>query len=367
MRNYQDGDVVHRLGAAANASNLHAWRSQGDALADACVAQLGRLRPEQLLQAVEARAQHQGGVYQGFLEQCYSVPAWVDFQQIQDAQRWFARIVPLHWLVLLCGSLVEGYAFDKIVHVLTQTERLNKDATRRVVETTQMLHRMLTPDGMQPGGCGHRTLMEVRLLHASMRTFIESSGRWQTSQGVRPINQQEMIGTIIAFDYLVVRGVERLGLVLSNRERQAVHHLWRYAGYLLGVDSQLLTTSWQQQQAFTHDYYQHLYNPTASGAVLANSVLTSVAERSPFHLSLPVLQTISRHLIGDSLANQFGFQSSPSGQMTLGMIRTFTRCSGVLLRHLPDPALVLIERLGLLWGDWALRLWMLYLRPATRR
>jgi ER-bound oxygenase mpaB/B'/Rubber oxygenase, catalytic domain len=38
----------------------------------------------------------------------------------------------------------------------------------------------------------------------------------------------------------VLDGLSRLGYRFSQVEREALVHLWRYAGYLLGVDPELL-------------------------------------------------------------------------------------------------------------------------------
>ena len=66
-----------------------------------------------------------------------------------------------------------GYAHNKPSQVLVATGRLQKDVSRRIYETGQMLHNIIGDDGLRPGGLGQLTLMEVRLLHAAVRQFAQ--------------------------------------------------------------------------------------------------------------------------------------------------------------------------------------------------
>ncbi|WP_101675616.1 oxygenase MpaB family protein [Alloalcanivorax mobilis] len=318
--------------------NLQRWRQVQDPLADACLASISFRRPSGLLDEVERRAVEQGGVYRDFLEHCHSVPAWVDFQAMDLGRRMYRRHGALQGLVLMCSSLVEGYAHNKPSQVLVATGRLQEDVSRRIYETGQMLHNIAAPEGLRPGGLGHRTLMEVRLLHAAVRRHLDDSGRWNSDLYDLPINQEDMAGTVLEFDYMVVRGLRRLGLYISRREHEAMHYFWRYAGYLLGVDEALLTATIEEQEILALQLTSHLYEPTADSEALAKALLRDMANKPPFHLPYDVLLAISRFLIGDAMADDLRIHNRVSSAAAVRMLRATLGVASLGQRLLPERA-----------------------------
>ncbi|MDX1805291.1 MAG: oxygenase MpaB family protein [Alcanivorax sp.] len=317
---------------------LEKWRQVQDPLADRCVEQLGAMRPSALLDEVERRAVVEGGVFADFLAHCCRVPDWVNFEQMELGRRMYRRHGALQGLVLMCSSLVEGYAHNKPAQVLVATGRLQKDVSRRIYETGQMLHNIAGPQGIRPGSIGHRTLMEVRLLHAAVRLHLQSRGRWPVSYYDLPINQEDMAGTILEFDFMVVRGLRRLGLKISQREHQSMHYFWRYAGYVLGVDEALLTASIEEQEILALQLTSHLYQPTGDSELLAKALLRSMANKPPFHLSYPTLLAVSRYLIGEQVADDLKIKSSESATAALHVLRSAIATASLGMRLLPDPA-----------------------------
>ena len=334
---------------------LDRWRQVCDDKADICIAKIARNKPSGLLSEVEKRAKKEGGDYQEFLDHCFTIPDWVNFDEMEKGRRVYVRFAPLQGLVLLCGSLVEGYAFSKPSQVLVSTGRLKKDVSRRIYETGQMLHNIAGPDGLRPGGVGHRTLMEVRLLHSAVRFFLEGSSKWDEKKYQRPINQEDMAGTVLEFDFMVIRGMRRLGLTLTDEERASMHYFWRYAGYLLGVKEDLLTESWEEQEIMALQLHSHLYSPTKDGAMLARALLRDMTYKPPFNFSLPVLHSISRYLIGDQLADEFGIKSDIPGTVAVRMVKAATYGMSAGYRLLPDPVLKVLEKSALKIGRNALR------------
>ncbi|ERP92819.1 hypothetical protein Q670_08780 [Alcanivorax sp. P2S70] len=323
--------------------NLDRWRQIQDPLADRCAAQIKFTRPSGLLEEVERRAASEGGDFQAFLDHCHAVPHWVDFEEMELGRRMYRRNGALQGLVLMCSSLVEGYAHNKPSQVLVATGRLQKDVSRRIYETGQMLHNIVGDDGLRPGGLGHRTLMEVRLLHAAVRQFLRNNPRWDVEKYDMPINQEDMAGTILEFDFMVVRGLKRLGVNISRREHESMHYFWRYAGYLLGVDESLLTTTLEEQEIMALQLTSHLYDPTPDSESLAKALLKDMSNKAPFNLSYDVLLAFSRYLIGDKVADDLNIYSSVSAGTAVRVVKTAIRAASFGMRMLPDPAKRAVE------------------------
>ncbi|PNE01869.1 hypothetical protein A15D_02550 [Alcanivorax sp. MD8A] len=275
-----------------------------DPLADAVAERIERARPSQMLDEVYARAKSEGGPFADYVDQCHSTPSWVDWQKVEHAARVNLGFANVRAIALLVSSLVEGYSLSKATHVLIATGRLHQDVMRRVYETSQMTHNMNVPGGLRPGAEGHRTVMEVRLLHAMVRKYLRGRG-WETDQYDEPINQEDMAFTIIEFDYLALRGMERMGASLSDDDKVACHHMWRYMAHLNGVCDDMLTDSLDEEIYQYQRIRERQYNPNEEGRLLAQAVITALAGQPPFRLQESLLYELSRICLGDELADVY--------------------------------------------------------------
>ena len=93
---------------------------------------------------------------------------------------------------------------------------------------------------MQRYAKGFEIAVRVRLVHAHVRAALLKSPAWKTDAWGLPINQGDMLGTILEFSVLWIWGLEKLGFLLADREKDDVMHLWRYVGFVSGVESELL-------------------------------------------------------------------------------------------------------------------------------
>lgn len=283
---------------------LDKMRYTCDPLADAVAALIERKRPSQMIDEVFARAKTEGGAFSAYIDHCYTVPTWVDWDKIEHANRVNLSFANVRAIALLVSSLVEGYALSKAAHVLVSTGRLHQDVIRRVYETSQMTHNMSAPGGLRPGAKGHRTIMEVRLLHAMVRKYLNQRG-WDTKTYDEPVNQEDMAFTVIEFDYLAIRGMERMGVTLKPDDKEAIHHLWRYAARLNGVDDALSTQSLDEEIYQYNRIRERQYSPNEESRMLATAVITALAGQPPFNLPEALLYELSRLCLGDELADVY--------------------------------------------------------------
>ena len=66
---------------------------------------------------------------------------------------------------------------------------------------------------------------------------------WDYSSWDQPINQVQLAGTLMLFSLANLAGCQAMGMRFSDRERDAVFHLWRYVGLLMGLHPELVPTS----------------------------------------------------------------------------------------------------------------------------
>ncbi len=221
------------------------WR--GDALADELVAwmhSVGMARGwgtfEKALAARGEGAQDLPQPLRQYIEATQQWPDWVDADKLQRGAR-ALQCSGLHgMMVLRDAGLMAGYQASAINKTLVMTGSLAKGAQRRVAETTVWWLACTEDDGMKPGAPGFQMTLRVRLMHALVRHKLSRSPDWDADELGLPINQLDMQATYLAFSVVQLIALKTTGVWMTPAESEAVMHLWRYIGWLMGVEEDLL-------------------------------------------------------------------------------------------------------------------------------
>ena len=171
------------------------------------------------------------------------VPTWVDWDVIERGAEVLRRSGPLGGIVLGAKSLVHGYASPAGNKPLIFSGRLREQATRRLNETARFVQAVTQRGGLRRDADGFQISVKVRLMHAQVRRMILASGRWQPEHWGAPINQHDLSATSLLFSQSVLMGLRTLGVHVSASEGDSYVHLWRYVGWLMGGDPELLPAS----------------------------------------------------------------------------------------------------------------------------
>jgi hypothetical protein len=276
-------------------------------------------------------------------------PDWVDWDAVIRGQRQLAmQALPVS-ASFLVGGLIESYTAPGIARILTETGRLADTTSRRIFETGQMVFDCAVEGSLTPGRMGHRTLLKVRLMHAFVRFHALRHGI------TNPINQAEMAFTLGMFGVGVLNGLRRLGLFIPRETAQDYHHLWRTAGYFLGLDQHLLPATVEEAFRLQAKLTSHLQNPDGNSRQLAHAVIDALQAKPPFLLSRRALYALSRQLLGKKLADQLGFPASQRWHYALLATSPIVFASG-LLQARSDRIRRGFQSAGLTFGSWALGL-----------
>lgn len=171
------------------------------------------------------------------------VPAWVDRDVLERGAAVFRRSGLLGGIVLGAKSLVHGYASPAGNKPLIFSGRLREQATRRLNETARFVQAVTQRGGLQRDADGFQISVKVRLMHAQVRRMILASGRWPPEHWGAPINQHDLSATSLLFSQSVLMGLRTLGVRITINEGDSYVHLWRYVGWLMGGDPELLPAS----------------------------------------------------------------------------------------------------------------------------
>ena len=142
--------------------------------------------------------------------------------------------------VLRDAALMGGYQASAINRTLVLTGALAKGAQRRVAETTKWWIDCTTCGGLSRFAPGFKSTVRVRLMHALVRQRVRALPEWDEAYFGMPVNQGDMQATYLGFSVIFLFGQRAMGVPLSRCEAESVMHLWRYIGWLMGVEDELL-------------------------------------------------------------------------------------------------------------------------------
>jgi hypothetical protein len=263
-----------------------------------------------LAQGIEA-VPHAPEALRALFRQLESVPFWVDRERCSLGGATFLRC-RLGFAVLALLALPIIYSWPAGNKPLALSGQLVHRASQRLKDTTRYVFAVCQPDGLSRFSEGFAMTVRVRLIHAQVRRLLLESGHWRSEAWGAPINQCHMAGTNLMFSVGVLDGLTRLGYRFERVEREALIHLWRYAGYLLGVDHELLTADEFEGHRLLDLMFAFEPQPDDDSRALVDALMqTSFNYVRNFKAgrlcSVNLCYGISRALIGNEQAAALGF------------------------------------------------------------
>lgn len=293
--------LLARLGAGgaldpARVARLRAALHEGDPLADALVAHLQEASPTDRVarRALVDRAIDEGlatatrhlgdevpAEVRAFFEDVERDPPWLDRAAVARGAAVVLRLGRKAGWSLGAVSLLSGYLASGTVKPLVATGFLEARARRRLAETLEFVRAVATSGEGAPGSDAWRATLRVRLLHAAIRRGLSRAPSWREDAWGVPINQSDMVGTILQFSVAFVGGLAALGHVLGARDREDVMHLWRWEATLLGVAPDLVPVSFADAVATTRILNATEEGPDDDGRRLARALVAAWSEPRP--------------------------------------------------------------------------------------
>jgi hypothetical protein len=256
-----------------------------------------------------------------YLEQSRELPPWTDPARIKAGGEVFWRFGPKLILILNCYSLPFCYLGRNGAPVLALTNRLVSNPTRRIVETAQMLVDVMQPDGLTGAtGRGRLTIQKVRLMHAAIRRLAPLAAEWKSEYGL-PVNQEDLAGTLMSFSWIALDGLAKLGVELSDDDREAYIHSWNVTGHLLGIEDQLLPDSAAEAKALADAIAAHEFGPSPEGQQLAASLIQMLTHILPGNVFDRVPQLLTSYFLGEKSSAWLGLQPAPLAGLASAPLR----------------------------------------------
>ena len=155
---------------------------------------------------------------------------------LKKGQELFNQKGDLYLAMLGFYSLPYCYAFADGAQVLVRSKRILESIGERLGETGSFVLEIFKPGAFTSSHEAYLVCAKVRLIHAFSRFFVEKYAKdWNPDFG-KPINQEDMIGTNLAFSLIVLRGWRKLGFSVSQEETTLVMQYWKWIGELMGIN-----------------------------------------------------------------------------------------------------------------------------------
>jgi len=332
-----------------NKEFLHSMRVAADPPADRVIADLhatkGLTNIRDLLGVVRERAAQpngEGEIYRQFLEESLRVPAWVDLEKVERGQQVQAAYSAAMGPALFAGSLVGGAMFRSAAMVTAQAGNLTTNPTARVTETALIIAHLAFPGELvKPTGKAREALTRVRLLHAALRHWLVASKRY-TRVDELAINQHDLAITLALFGYVNIRSLALMGVHLNQEETEAYMHMWRFAGFILGIFEHLLPVSYQDQEEFflasCVDEAHPDWIPQATKGILdafAKQASTNTWGIIPYDVAQTFLHQITRYLSGNEWCTGMKIQDLGDNHWSIWTLRLLGGSIGFVNHYVP--------------------------------
>lgn len=265
-----------------------------------------------------------------------ALPPWADQQKMKLAEALFTRTGWEVAMGLFCSALPQAYAAGFGAHVITQTQGMTKHVKQRIFETGQFLFDVLDEGAMQPGGRGALTAKKVRLMHATIRHLIlqRKEPKWDVEKFGKPINQEDMAGTLMTFSVVILDALRILGVPFSAEEADAYLHLWKVIGHYLGVHPDLLPTDLIDAAELMEAIRDRQWRPTEDGKVLTGALVDMMQSYFPGDALDGFPIALIRTLSGDHCADLLGL---PKADWTRAVIDAGTMIDQFIPRDPNSP------------------------------
>ena len=358
-------------------ARFDAMKNAGDPLADATVAAIFAAGDRELVNKImpllhnpEAWPPETPPELKTYLALSQQLPSWADPVILQRAYQFLAvKAVPYN-IVLLYLSLPIMNAWQVGgAQTLALTGQLTQHFARRLSETLRFVRAVIAEQGMSEHGNGIRTTQKVRLMHATIRHYAQSAqcpsdrGYWNPAWG-KPINQEALTATMLAFSTVNVAGLRKFDIKVSEQEEADLLHLWKVIGHILGINDANMPATVKEAGLLWKKFEERNFGASNAGKMLTRAHVDFMRDLVKDE---PVLQrelaksddALLRYLLGYKIAvNMLGVKRPGIAGLIIIFLRDLLGLADVVVdldkslqQWLEDNAEAILRKLQQYWDS----------------
>lgn len=260
------------------------WR--GDPLADDVVAWLhdvgmgvGRPMMERVIEHGLGSVPDVPAPLRRFIEAAQTTPAWVQPDLLAAGARFIQSTSLYGMMVLRDAGLMAGYQASALNQTLLMTGALKRGAQGRVAETTSWWMDCTADNGLARYSAGFKTTLRVRVMHALVRQSVSQRPQWDADKWGLPVNQVDMQATYLGFSVVHLLSLRVSGVVVTQKDSEAMMHFWRYLGWLMGVEEDLLSLTEMEGRISLYQNILSQAPPDESSAAMGRALMDEPLSR----------------------------------------------------------------------------------------
>ena len=294
---------------------LDAARQEGDAKADEVVQYVmeNDLKAS-LYDAMSAKtfadvkaATSKAPLLAAYFEGDNELPDWADHEKMEKASSLFRDNGNEFLFMLGIVSLPYCYAASKGALSLYHTEKIRKNTEARLLDTTSFIVDIMQESSFSEGGKGFLVTKQVRLRHALARFYLQKIPAI-LELNEKPINQEDMAGTNLAFSYVALREMPKIGVRVSKEIQDAYIHFWSVIGYLLGLKKSLLPNNIREAFWLEKRISHRHFSQSKEGQELTKQLINHYKENIPNKATIALINPLIRHLLGKEVSEIIGLR-----------------------------------------------------------
>ncbi|MBC7391285.1 MAG: DUF2236 domain-containing protein [Opitutaceae bacterium] len=243
-----------------------------------------------------------------FLVNIRPLPQWFDPERILKGQKFYRKYAtPI--MTLLGGlSLPYCYAASPGNKALYLSDKMRRSPGKRLVDTADFIIAVSTATNMEENTEFQIHINKLRLIHAVARYYILKSGNWSMEWGM-PINQEDMAGTNLAFSYIILNGLTKSGYMITEREKENFLALWRYIGFQLYIDEELLPATIKEAEFLERTIRKRHFKKSEEGFTLTEELITYYKSMTK-GMDSYLIESQIRYWLGALAADCVGLQAN---------------------------------------------------------
>jgi hypothetical protein len=233
-------------------------------------------------------------------------PSWFKIDRIENGQAFFRKYALDIMTLLGAKSLPYCYAAtpgNKAIHF---TQKMRQSPGKRLMETAQFITAVFEAGAFGERSSGYIQINKIRLVHALVRYYILAKSQWQNEWGL-PVNQEDMAGTNLAFSYIILMGLEDSKYKLEEHEKEDFLFVWRYIGYQMHIDDDLLPASVAEAKLLEETIKERHFKPSDEGVILTKELVQHYKEAFPLIPSYFIDAQI-RYYLGPQVSTLVGLK-----------------------------------------------------------
>ncbi|ERM83002.1 hypothetical protein P872_05145 [Rhodonellum psychrophilum GCM71 = DSM 17998] len=259
-------------------------------------------------------------------------PSFINNKRVKISQDYFEKEGNLYMAMLGFYSLPYSYAFADGAQVLVRSKRITEEAGKRLSETALFLLDTYRPGTFLTDDRALLSIAKVRLIHAFSRFFVRKYAKdWNDDWGI-PVNQEDLIGTNLAFSLMVMRGMEKMNQFPGKEIHESVLHYWKIVGHYLGIEADVLPDTSKEAFELEKLIRKRHARSSEAGRILIQSLLNYYISVIPDPSMSKLTETLVAFFVGKEIAVVLGIKETvalPDNAVGLILKLNFLKQNGI--------------------------------------